>query len=127
MLNSDLDRQLRFALIALEADARAVHALVEEIAQLVNDTCERNLLTMNGSAFTPVLSADELAYVERTIRRGWMSAKSVWLVVRAAEPYEHSVSIRLGKQLSAQYPKQKRQGATRMYWIESQAIAPKSE
>lgn len=98
------------------------HALVQELAEIVNATLERNLLTLQGAGFTPVLSASELAHLERILPNTWLSGKNVWLALRAGEPYEHGMSIALGRQLSARYTRQRKQGATRMFWIEPQAI-----
>lgn len=119
ILAEHLAAELRLLLVKHEARP---HELVQEIAELVNDTLERNLLSMQGAGFVPVLTSSELAHLERKLANTWLSAKNVWLALRAGEPYEHGASIALGRQLTARYRKQRKQGPTRLYWIEPQAI-----
>lgn len=119
-LTEDVAASLRLMLVKHE---NAPHALVQELVELVNDTLERNLLSMQGAGFVPVLTASELAHLERILPSTWLSAKNIWLALRAGKPYEHGTSIALGRQLSARYRKHRQQGPTRLYWIESHAIA----
>lgn len=93
----------------------------DDLSNLVIDLSHQRLL-IPAPESEPVLNDSELRHLERVAEDTWMSARAVWRLLRDPSPYAHQTAINLGRQLSARYRRQRRQGPTRMYWITAPAI-----